>query len=241
MQNFELTIHVDGKEVNIFIQPGFFEHHNVTTTPHKHQYTEVQLIVQGSLQYLIGDRHITARAGELVIIPATTFHKCYPPTEPVQCIPFQIDKEFAEHKIYGSVPGIFGKLLEEIKHAEHTEDCGKISAYLTQICSVFLCSQRQKLIPVQDKRFIIHEFFSHNYEKNISLADIAGELNLSPRQTERLIEKYTGNTFRQELAKQRIEAARHLLATEQLPLEEVAAQVGYRSYSGFWKALNKEQ
>ena len=239
MKNYELTIHVDEEEILIFIQPGFFEHQNVTTSLHRHQYAEVQLVEQGSVEYLIGDQHITAKAGELVVIPAMTFHKCYPPAEPVRCIPFQLDKDFSEPAVYPSIPGIFTKLLEEINHTKHTEDCGRISAYLTQICSIFLCSKRQKFLPVQDKRFIIHEFFSHNYEKNISLADIARELNLSPRQTERLIIKYTGNTFRQELSRQRIEAARHLLATEELPLEEVAALVGYRSYSGFWKALNK--
>ena len=48
--------------------------------------------------------------------------------------------------------------------------------------------------------------------------------------------KYTGRHFRGELTYRRIEAAKYLLATEKIKLREVAERVGYKSYSGFFKA-----
>ena len=238
MSNYEFTIHVDETEVKIFTQLGFFNHDAITTNLHKHHYTEIHLIETGQLEYLVDDSRITVCAGELLVIPEKTFHKCYPTNTEASFIAFQLNQSFSAPIVHTSIPGIFSRLRDEISSAANTGMCGKIPAYLSLICIDLLCDKKRKLTPILDRNFIIHEFFSHNYDHNASLSDLAKELNLSLKQTERLIVEYTGNTFRKEMAQKRIEAAKHLISTENITLAETAEQVGYHSYSGFWKAFH---
>jgi len=86
---------------------------------------------------------------------------------------------------------------------------------------------------------MICEMLSVFYNKDITLDDVAQKLKLSPKQTARLIVESTGNSFRQEIPRLRIEAAQHLMESEDLTLEEVAELVGYSSYSSFWKAYHR--
>ena len=190
MSNYEFTIHVDETEVKIFTQLGFFNHDAITTNLHKHHYTEIHLIETGQLEYLVDDSRITVCAGELLVIPEKTFHKCYPTNTEASFIAFQLNQSFSAPIVHTSIPGIFSRLRDEISSAANTGMCGKIPAYL------------------------------------------------SLKQTERLIVEYTGNTFRKEMAQKRIEAAKHLISTENITLAEAAEQVGYHSYSGFWKAFH---
>lgn len=240
MNNFEFTIHVGGSDVNIFTQPMFFNHQAVATNLHKHHYTEIHLIESGTVKYLIGNRYITVSEKNLLVIPEKTFHKCSQTDSDSRCIAFQLNRSFKEPAVYDSIPGLFTELRKEIQLAKKTGMCGKIPEYLALICADLFRGKAQRMLPIQDRKFIIHEFFSHNYDKNVSLSDLADELNLSLKQTERLIKEYNGSTFRKELSMKRIQAARHLIAAEDISLTEAAEQVGYHSYSGFWKAFHTQ-
>jgi len=246
---YEFTIWIDGVNIKIYTQGGFFNHdignkqngNVVSSSLHKHRYTEIHLIAQGDVEYLIDTHHMKMHTGEMLVIPDETYHKTLSADPEAKCIAFQIEKSFQSPSTYGPIPSQdIEELIKEIKIAESTKFCGKVSAYLTQICSSYLSCQKLKLIPVQARDFVIHEFFSQNYMTDITITDLASELNLSPKQTERMILEYTGNTFRNELTRVRMEAARHLVSMHNLSLAEVAAQVGYKTYSGFWRAFNKK-
>ena len=75
----------------------------------------------------------------------------------------------------------------------------------------------------------------------IRIEDLAKELHLSTRQTERLVFANTGNTFGNELTLTRIAIAKHLIKTTDMKLSDVAEYVGYKSYAGFYKALNRDK
>ena len=92
---------------------------------------------------------------------------------------------------------------------------------------------------IEDYAFIIEEFLKVNYARDVKLSDLAAELNLSETHTERLVKKYTGNTFRQELAEIRIKMAQMLLSSTDMTMAEISEYVGYNSYSGFYKAYKK--
>ena len=89
----------------------------------------------------------------------------------------------------------------------------------------------------KDYAYVITEFFSRNYDKNITIKDIADELSLCPMQAQRVIKKHTGKTFGENLLLQRMTVADQLTKTKSL--NEIAFLVGYNSYSGFWKAYKK--
>ena len=74
----------------------------------------------------------------------------------------------------------------------------------------------------------------------MELSDLAAELFLSEKQCGRVLRAVTGRNFRQELTRYRMDAALELQKQGELSLAEIAERVGYRSYSGFWKAFHKE-
>ena len=78
-----------------------------------------------------------------------------------------------------------------------------------------------------------------NYNKSVSLADLAAELHYSEKQTARLVQKHTGRTFKQAVVDYRVSVARQLERTTDLPLSEIAKQVGYNSYNGFWRSYRQ--
>lgn len=241
MKNFEFNIHVNNKDFKIFTKPGFFNPYSITCSVHKHNYTEIHLIGNESAEFLVDNKHINVTAEQLLVIPAKTYHKQFLLTDSNASIAFQLNVAVTEAFVCDSIPGIFNNLKKEIQIAQTTGLCGKIPAYLALLCADILNDKTQKLVPVQDRQFIIHEFFSSNYATHATLADLATELNLSLKQTERLVIEYTGNTFRQEIAQKRISAAKHLINTENITLADAAEQVGYLSYSGFWKAFQQSQ
>ena len=98
-----------------------------------------------------------------------------------------------------------------------------------------------KLYPVKDYTLQIREFFSLNYHRNIRLSDLAAELFLSTMQTQRVVKKYTGRTFGENLLQQRMTVAENLMQTTDMSMAEIAEYVGYNSYCGFWKAYKKFQ
>lgn len=234
---FEFRILYKDDIVKIFIQNGFFKQGLTTTTLHRHHYPEIHLIEQGNVDYLVNDQRISVHTGDMLVIPADTFHRCYQTNECPNIITFQVDYPILSCTIKQFIPGFLSTFKSEIEIAHTKGTCGKIPAYLTLICGEILEENENKLMFVQDRKFIIHEFFQQNYDRDVALSDLAKELNLSEKQTERLVKEYTGNTFRQEISYRKIQAAKHLLVAEDITLSEAASQVGYQSYSGFWKAF----
>ena len=71
------------------------------------------------------------------------------------------------------------------------------------------------------------------------LCDLAEIPHLSERQTERLVIKHMGKSFKEALLDIRTEMAKKLMETTDMPMSEIAKSVGYKSYAGFWKAMKK--
>ena len=234
---FEFHIFYKDEDIKIFTQKGFFSQGLTTTTLHRHYYPEVHLIEQGNVDYLVNDMHISVHSGDMLVIPADTFHRCCKTCDSTNIIAFQIDYPILSCVVKKSIPGFLSMFKSEIEHAHTKGICGKIPAFLTLICGELFEENDNKLMLVQDRKFIIYEFFQQNYDRDVTLSDLAKELNLSEKQTERLVKEYTSNTFRQEISYRKIQAAKHLLEAEDITLSEAASQVGYQSYSGFWKAF----
>ena len=74
---------------------------------------------------------------------------------------------------------------------------------------------------------------------NASLGELAERLNLSTKQTERLIYNLTGTTLKKLILRQRMSIALELLKTTSLPIAEIAIKCGYNSYDVFFKAFSK--
>ncbi len=235
MTNKEVTVNVSGEEISVILQGSFFQYSDGETPVHMHTYPEIHICVSGISNLLLDGQKINICENEMIIIPQGTYHKIY--TDPgVKRLAFQAIMPCDKIRKYRLSPQQTGILMLEtekyINKGQHYGLCGAIAYVLSLITE----SPKKMIRDISDRGFMIHDFFMYNYNRQITLSDLARELNLSEKQAARSVKKYFGTSFSEELTKRRLEAARHLMETTDIPLQEIAEQVGYLSYSGFWKA-----
>ncbi|MBP1990741.1 helix-turn-helix transcriptional regulator [Paenibacillus eucommiae] len=91
-----------------------------------------------------------------------------------------------------------------------------------------------------DKRGMIIDAFFDQYRSGLTIEDLASELRLSPRQTNRILQKMYNTTFRQKLTDIRMEEGKDRLKNSTDSVTSIAAQLGFASYSLFSSTF-KEQ
>lgn len=234
---YQLKINSADEVYPIFFQKGFYADSNFTTVFHSHIYPEIHIILSGEVEFVIGNDQYQFRSNEAFLIPAKVNHYCFRSDPSASSLAFQIDRSAEEVRRLALDPRLCSLIAREQETLTELCDHSRISLYLSAVCSSFWENRKPTgAEKVKNHAFIIHEFFSKNYNRNIRLEDLAKEFHFSTKHTERLVEKSTGLTFRQNLMKKRIEVANYLKATTAMTEAQIAEYVGYSSYSGYYKA-----
>ncbi len=241
MLNKELKLTLGDTTYEIFLQTGFFGNiHHIRSVLHKHAYSEVHVILSGEVDMLINNSVHSFCTGDVFVVPEECFHTVKNSAPNTHHVAFQLKNQFGYQRI--SLGDAESKgLAQAISNYLSTGNALLIEAYLTVICAQLTHNQHSlALNDIEDRTFLIAEFFAKNYNRKIALEDLAKRLNVSVKQAERLVVKHTGSAFSKELSNQRIEVAKWLLKETSLTMKDIANQVGYSSYSSLWKALNKQ-
>ena len=237
--NYKLTVPVGNSRKTFFLQKGFYTHKTTVSPIHKHYYTEIHIVSEGNISYTLGKKTLVLEGGGILAIPPNTLHSCTSiDGAPAHCA-FLIDASLKSPRLVTLSPDTIKDFFNEIKKASETDNYSVISGFLCLMYNALFENESVKAEKIEDYSFIIEEFLKVNYSRNIKLADLAAELNLSEKHTERLVKKFTGNTFKQELAGIRIKTAQMLLSSTKMTMTEISEYVGYDSYSGFYKAYKK--
>jgi AraC family transcriptional regulator len=77
------------------------------------------------------------------------------------------------------------------------------------------------------------EFINDHLERDLTLAEIAAQVEMSPYHFARMFKQSTGLAPHQYVLEQRVERAKTLLADTQLPLVEIAYRLGFTDQSHF--------
>ena len=85
----------------------------------------------------------------------------------------------------------------------------------------------------------VKEFIDANLDSDLGLAEIAAVANLSQFHFARAFRKSTGVTPQQYLMERRIERAKQLLATDDLPIVEISLLTGFKNQSHFTTLFRK--
>ena len=86
---------------------------------------------------------------------------------------------------------------------------------------------------VDSDRYIMDQFFNHNYHGNSNMEDLARELNMSVRQTGRVLQKTYGKGFREKMNECRLAVALDLLRNTAKPMAEISDILGYGEPANF--------
>ena len=82
-------------------------------------------------------------------------------------------------------------------------------------------------------RYIMDQFFNHNYHGGKRMEDLARELNLSVRQTGRVLRKTYGKGFREKMNECRLAVALDLLRNTDRSMAGIAETLGYGEQANF--------
>ena len=235
----EFIIDISGSKTKIYMQIGFFDHKDLCYPLHKHLFIEMHIFLRGTAIIHCDKEDILLQEGDVLFIPANMLHEYQSFGEDSKRISFLFDcGNNCKTPSKTSLPkALLSLLCKEIQDYALTGRDSKLKSLLSYICSDFLAIETEKTkIPVTNRELIIEEFFTKNYNSNATLDDLASELMLSHKQTEREVKRFTGNTSVGEMSKRKIEAAIMLSQTTNLSLTEISKLVGYTSYCGFYKA-----
>lgn len=82
-------------------------------------------------------------------------------------------------------------------------------------------------------------FAERNYNKSLTLKDVADEVCLSPKYLSRVFKKYTGIRFSEYRLRIRMDKAKEMLLIKGYNVEQVAHQMGYQNPESFIKVFCK--
>lgn len=89
------------------------------------------------------------------------------------------------------------------------------------------------------RKWFIDAYVSNYYMCKNHIENMSYMLNLSPRQTSRVIKLLTNSTLQELILNQRMNIAFENIKYTKLPLSQIAEMVGYSTYSGFYIAFCK--
>lgn len=227
--------------------------------PHKHYSIEFHCVLSGreiiTLPY--EKREIPLTAGCILLLPQGIYHGVYTKDIPVERICFNFSAEPAGKETSPIVdlfvninePVLFDNpdaatLVEQCRHLckqtqgpllELRQGMHFINMALNLMSSVRSVSTE---LPIEDplalrQKWTIEDYVSQHYTDNTGINGLAKALFLSQRQTSTLVKRFFGEDYKTIVIRRRMELAEIYLQDPDKRLDEIAYEVGYRSYSGF--------
>ena len=83
------------------------------------------------------------------------------------------------------------------------------------------------------QRWTVEQYIEQHFTDSEGIEGLAKALYLSPRQTRTLVRRFLGEDYKQIIVRRRMELAEIYMMDPNSSLEDIAWQVGYKSYSGF--------
>ena len=236
--NKEMSIKNGILDFTVFLQSGFFETSKMTANYHRHNYTEIHTVTDEAV-FIIGDEEIALKGGDVIAIPKKILHRCIQIADSTLHTAFQATIDIERPLLFTFPKEAVIDFINRIEEARKNDTYNIVSSYINLLTTPFINSHTAEIKNIDDYAFLITEFFSHGYSDDITLGNLADLLHVSERHAERLVKEITGNPFNKELTRIRTKTAEHLIKKTDLPLSEIAKQVGYKSYAGFYKAMKK--
>jgi len=231
----------------------------VEQRPHMHFFMEFHCVFAGEEEIHLPQerRSIRLKSGQILLLPREVYHGATSQNRPVERLCFNFSVEPAEK----GAPSALERLLE-IKEVRLFEDpvangfaqqCRTIRdqenaplsevrqgmlmmSIVLQLCSGLI---QQRHPPVSEnshalrQKWVIEEYIESHFTGSDGMEGLAEELYLSQRQTRTLVRRFFGEDYKSLVIRRRMELAEFYLEDGGKTLEEVAALVGYKSYSGF--------
>lgn len=262
-----LDISLKNIKIQVSLQGFGESDHKQSYPIHSHASFEYHMVFEGNALFESEKQIVLLEKNDAILVFPETFHRLSGQDEEPAILSFSFaltrDEKSAETDLYAQVcerlydQGDFLILPQSTQAAEYlrrimanvysrapfaTEETRALFVLLfSQLLSLFIQAPSPNApsenAEYDTRVYLIEEYFNEYYMYDISLCELAKRLHLSERQTDRMIQKYFGNGFRAHLRKVRLKSAQSLLQDSDAEIKQIAEDVGYRSYNGFYAAF----
>ena len=233
---------------------------------HIHPHYELFFVDQGGLRVLLADGEMLLGPNDLIIIAPNVEHLTLLTSENSSRInlKFHIRKNTLNRDMsfWGALNGALSApwvllrnhpaLKESLKNLYHCMlrqdklyECLYFHEFSVRFLSVVpSCADRAPARPLRLESDImryhtVSSIINGEFNSDISLEYIAKALNLSVRQTSRVIQECYGVSFSQLILENKMRYAAKLLESSSLSVAEISRQAGYASVKGFYHSFKK--
>lgn len=263
------SITLENLSLSVSLDNGSIAENVTTAQPHDHPAYEIQACLQGSftVEEPEGER-VCVRENTLALIPPDIYHSAYADAPALRfTLRFSfLRAEESGEDLYGCFRSVYGLTALEDADAltavlrRIREECLHPGAASLSLCRIYLsefflllyrrlfaarASAKAKSPSLSESDDLtarynkIEIFITRHIGEQLREEHLAEFLGLSVRQTTRVMQSIFGMSFKQKLLQMRLYYAKGLLATTQIPLQAIASEVGYTSFSGFHIAFKR--
>lgn len=231
----------------------------VNQRPHKHYFMEFHYVFAGEETVILPTQQqkIRLRPGQILMLPKNSYHGATTDQETVErmCFNFSAESEAKREsplvELYQSTtePMVFEdtEIDQFMLQCRHLQKRGggllpEAQQGLLLLSVVLRLLERVSGAQAQytaennrrlRQKWIIEDYIEQYFTENTGLEGLAQALYLSQQQTRKLVRQFMGEDYKTLIIRRRMELAEIYLRDPDRSLEEIAWQVGYRSYSGF--------
>ncbi len=262
-----LKVNLGDLEIYTAPDMGFVGSFAVTPKIHSHPYYEIIVVIEGKLRIgLLDDEDIELEKGGLCVIPPKCYHStCAEGGLPkMLAIRFSYGRVSGDGRIYDvfcralehiSEPTCFDtpENLPSVLLDLRREMMGKafgweymcrslLQRLYIEIFRLLSDDSAEETNYVSDdskhsRYYRIEMWFADNYSNQITEDDLAREVAISKRHLSRVFADIYGMSFREKLIEVRLHRAAQLLEQTEMNIADIALAVGYKSFSGFYRAF----
>lgn len=225
---------------------------------HAHEHAELCLLLEGSCRFSLANEGSVLEAGDLVICPAHTPHAeafvtkgrdyrlvwwSLNAADPTVHVTRYTKKDgFAlDHRMsLNALPAEPRSRLKRLRDWAEKEVAPPLDELRESLLTLTLALYRRALedgVAHMDTRELVVqcsiEFVRANSARALSLADVAGEVHVSPNYLTSLFRSITGKPLGRFIADERMQRAGEFLVSSELSIKEVAARLGFADSYGF--------
>ena len=105
----------------------------------------------------------------------------------------------------------------------------------------YIVNKLQNLVgmPETDEVQLAIKYIRQNMEQDVAVSEIAEYVGMNPEYFTKLFKKKTGYTLKEYIANEKINTAKMLLTTTDLPVTLISDHVGYGNYSNFTRSFKQ--
>ena len=243
---------------------------NAAVNLHSHNYTEVLFCrTSAGVEYLIGSERYRLQKGDIVFVPSGVSHRPILPEKlevPYERDVLWISQEFLEnmqkmfpdaaitqrnHTVPIRTAGTRWEFLEELFRngvlEEEAKRPGWEAALMGNTLILFAHMKRIYMersagtMKAEKPELLdrITAYIERNYPQHITIDELARQFYVSNSTISHLFKQKMGVSLYRYITQRRLIAAKSMIS-KKIPMEEIAAQIGFADYSTFYRAFKQE-